>query len=106
MKNKSRSGFLLAEALFGLTLMAMVVVAATQSVRNAQSWSRRAENNKHLAEEAERLWLEIQIGQSLGPRPEVNTHAWSLSPLSGPQGFSLLKLSTKKGDNFYVAAAH
>lgn len=104
LENKARCGFLLADALLGLTVMALVVTVATQTMRNIQLWVKQADRNKGLADEAERMWLEIQLGGSLGPSRSEKIHEWSITPWAGPYGLMFLKFSTETGDDFYVAS--
>ncbi len=102
--SNARRGFLLADALLGLAVMALVVTVAAQTMRNIQLWVRQADQNKGLADEAERMWLEIQLGGSLGPSRSEKNREWSVTPWTGPYGFMFLKLSTETGDDFYVAS--
>lgn len=102
--NSPLRGFLLAEALLGLTVLVMTVAVAAQTMQNAQRWWKQAEQSQGLAEEAERMWLEIQLGQTLAMTPDRNRHQWSVASVSGPYGFSLLQLTADGKEKFYVSA--
>lgn len=87
----------------GLTLLSLTVMAAARSSQNLQCGWKQSERSKRLADEAERMWLEIHLGISLGSR-ETTEGAWSLVPMTGPYEVPLLKLTEGRGEQFYIAA--